>query len=383
MCSIVGLAADSADNPQRTTKVTMTISSKAGFAATITDVAAKAGVSIKTVSRVINQESGVHTKTREHVLKVVDELKYRPKLSARSLAGARSFLIGLLYYDPSAAFVGGVQQGATLRCRESGYHLVVESLHNDAPDLAQQVDRMISALRPDGMILTPPLCDNPQVLQALRDSGTPCVLISPARVVDGVPSVRMNDTQAAIEITNLLISLGHKSIAFIKGPANQAASALRYKGYVHAMKAHGLAIDKALVHTGDFTFATGVEGAHQLLSQRIRPTAVFASNDDMALGALAAAQRLGLAVPGDLSIAGFDDSNAAGLVWPPLTTVRQPMYEMARMAVEMLIAPNRRDEADHTENFVPNSLHRVLAHELVVRDSTSAPGHRAAARNKR
>ncbi|OYU46601.1 MAG: transcriptional regulator [Burkholderiales bacterium PBB4] len=359
----------------------MAISSKAGSTATITDVADKAGVSIKTVSRVINQEPGVHAKTRAHVLKVVEELKYRPKLSARSLAGARSFLIGLLYYDPSAAFVGGVQQGATLRCRESGYHLVVESLHNDAPDLEQQVDHMISALRPDGMILTPPLCDNPQVLKALRESETPCVLISPARDVEGMPSVRMNDTRAASEITNLLISLGHKSIAFIKGPPNQAASALRYKGYANAMRAHGLAIDKDLVHTGDFTFATGVEGAHQILSQRVRPTAVFASNDDMALGVLAAAQRLGLSVPGELSIAGFDDSNAAGLVWPPLTTVRQPMYEMARMAVDMLIAPQRRDDAEEPETEA--SLHRVLDHELVVRDSTSAPGHKVAVPSKR
>src|ERR1035437_1796060 len=129
---------------------------RAGAAATINDVADKSGVSIKTVSRVMNQEPGVHPLTREHVLKVVAQLKYRPKLSARSLAGARSFLIGLLYYDPSAAFVGDVQQGATLRCREADYHLVVESLHNDAPDLAQQVGRMVSTLQPAGMILTPP-----------------------------------------------------------------------------------------------------------------------------------------------------------------------------------------------------------------------------------
>ena len=338
--------------------------------ATITDVAARAGVSIKTVSRVMNHESGVHPETREQVLKVVAELKYRPKQSARSLAGARSFLIGLLYYDPSAAFVGGVQQGATLRCREAGYHLVVESLHDDAPDLAQQVDRMVSALRPDGMILTPPLCDNPQVLKALRESHTPCVLISPARDVEGMASVRMDDAVAAEEITNLLVSLGHERIAFIKGATDQAASALRYQGYARAMKTHRLAIDKELVLQGDFRFASGVEAAHHLLSRRTRPSAVFASNDDMALGVLAAAHRLGLNVPGDLSIAGFDDSTASGLVWPPLTTVRQPMDEMARVAVEMLIAANRADvdlEADAEQ-----SMHRVLPHQLIVRGSTSS-----------
>ncbi len=351
---------------------------KAGAAATITDVAEQSGVSIKTVSRVINQESGVHPATREHVLKVVAALKYRPKLSARSLAGARSFLIGLLYYDPSAAFVGDVQQGATLRCREAGYHLVVESLHNDAPDLAQQVARMVSALQPDGMILTPPLCDNPAVLKALRENQTPCVLMSPARDVKGMPSVRMDDTKAAEEMTNLLIGLGHERIAFIKGPPDQAASGLRYLGYERAMQSHGMAVDPAYVCTGTFVFQSGVDAAHQLMSRRVRPTAIFAGNDDMALGVLAAAQRLGLAVPSDLSIAGFDDSPAARLVWPALTTVRQPKNEMARVAVEMLIAANRSD----AQTLSADQMHRVLPHELVVRDSTSTPLSKAA-RGKR
>lgn len=339
-----------------------------GASPTIVDVAREAGVSIKTVSRVLNHEPGVHDSTRDQVLKVVEALRYRPKQSARSLAGGRSFLIGLLYYDPSASFVGSVQQGATLRCRELGYHLVVESLHNDAPDLRQQIDRMVLALRPDGMILTPPLCDNPEVLAALRESGTPFVLMSPERDIDGVPSVRMDDTHAAEEITNLLLSLGHERIAFIKGPADQSASALRYAGFVNAMQAHGLAPDPELIQPGTFTFAGGRDAAHQLLSRRQRPTAVFASNDEMALGVLAAAQRLGLSVPGELSVAGFDDSPTAALVWPPLTTVRQPVAEMARAAVEMLVGRNKADAAAQPDA----DLHQVLAHELVVRDSTRA-----------
>jgi LacI family transcriptional regulator len=135
------------------------------------------------------------------------------------------------------------------------------------------------------------------------------------------------------------------------------------------MKTHRLAVDPELVHQGEFTFASGVEAAHRLLSRRTRPSAVFASNDDMALGVLASAQRLGLSVPGDLSIAGFDDSTAAGLVWPPLTTVRQPMDEMARVAVEMLIATDRSGARPPSEP----AAHRVLEHTLVVRGSTSAP----------
>ncbi len=338
-----------------------------GNSPTIVDVAREAGVSIKTVSRVLNHEPGVHESTREQVLKVVEALRYRPKQSARSLAGGRSFLIGLLYYDPSAIFVGSVQQGATLRCRELGYHLVVESLHNDAPDLRQQIDRMVLALRPDGMILTPPLCDNPEVLAALRESGTPCVLMSPERDIRGVPSVRMDDVHAAEELTNLLLKLGHERIAFIKGPADQSASAARYQGFVSAMRAHGIEPDLELVKSGEFTFASGRDAAQQLLSGPKPPTAVFASNDDMALGVLAAAHRLGLNVPAELTVVGFDDSPTAALVWPPLTTVRQPVAEMARTAVEMLVQGHRAEApADDAD------LHKVLAHELIVRDSTRA-----------
>jgi len=341
------------------------VSSRPSSAPTIIDVAREAGVSIKTVSRVLNREAGVHEQTREQVLAVVAQLKYRPKLSARSLAGARSFLIGLLYYDPSAAFVGGVQKGAAVRCREAGYHLVVESIEDDAPDIEAQVDRMVAALRPDGMILTPPLCDNAQVLKVLADSGTPTVLISPGEHDPSLMTVRMDDVRAAQEVTEHLIELGHERIAFIRGAKDQAASEPRFKGFKKAMKAHGLAIDEALVYQGDFTFPSGVAGANHLLARRQRPTAVFASNDDMALGVLSAAQRLGLQVPGELSIAGFDDSPAATLVWPPLTTVRQPIEEMARVAVDLLVTPaGNGDEPAATE--------RVLPHQLVPRDSTLA-----------
>jgi LacI family transcriptional regulator len=232
---------------------------------------------------------------------------------------------------------------------------------------------MIAALRPDGMILTPPLCDNTQVLDALRDSRTPSVLVSPARDVPGHASVRMDDARAAGEVTNLLIELGHERIAFVKGAADQAASRLRYQGYQRAMKAARLAIDPELVVQGDFMFDSGARAATLLLARRKRPTAVFASNDDMALGVLATAQRLGIAVPGELSIAGFDDSPAAGLVWPRLTTVHQPKDEMARAAVDLLITARR---PDGTQPSAP-SAHSVLRHELVLREST---GPRTAAR---
>ena len=337
---------------------------RAGAPPTIIDVARQAGVSIKTVSRVMNKEPTVHADTRARVQQAVTALNYRPQLSARSLAGAKSFLIGLLYYDPSAAFVAGVQQGATLRCREAGRHLVVESLQENGVDVHAQIESMLAALRPDGMILTPPLCDNPVILETLRANRTPCVLISPA--VEGeVASVRMDDALAAEELTNLLISLGHTAIAFIEG--NQAASLRRREGYERALKAHRLAVDPALVIPGTFEFESGVSAAQALFALPAPPTAIFAANDFMALGALTEAQRLGIAVPADVAIVGFDDTDAASLVWPALTTVRQPLAEMAMAAVEMLLA-GEATPADGQAAAV-----RVLPHEVLVRGSTAAP----------
>ena len=338
---------------------------RAGAAPTIIDVAREAGVSIKTVSRVMNKEPTVHADTRARVQQAVAALNYRPQLSARSLAGAKSFLIGLLYYDPSAAFVAGVQQGATLGCREAGRHLVVESLQENAAHVPAQIESMLAALRPDGMILTPPLCDNPAILETLRAHRTPCVLISPSGDGHGMASVCMDDALAAEELTNLLISLGHRAIGFIEG--NQAASLRRRAGYERALKAHGITPDASLVMPGNFEFDAGVDAARRLFALPRPPTAIFAANDYMALGALTEAQRQGISVPGDLAIVGFDDTDAASLVWPPLTTVRQPLAEMAMAAVAMLLAGEAKVDAD-----TPAPV-RTLAHEVVVRGSSAAP----------
>jgi LacI family transcriptional regulator len=345
------------------------VNQRGAAAATIVEVAEKAGVSIKTVSRVLNHEPNVRPETREAVMRVVAELNYRPKLSARSLAGARSFLLGLLYYDPSAQFVAGMQRGATLRCRESGYHLVVESFGSDGGNVVAQLGHMLAALQPDGMILTPPICDNGEVLAAIEAAGTPCVLISPGEGGAQLPQVRMDEVRAAQELTELLIGLGHRRIAFVQGAPEQAASAWRLRGFMQAMQAHGLAVEPQYVVQGAFTFDSGQRAAEQLLALRTPPTAVFASNDDMALGVLAIAQRRGVQVPQALSVVGFDDSPAARLVWPALTTVRQPVFEMAVAAVDMLLAQVGRGAAEGAE---PGPAVRVLPHELVLRASTAA-----------
>lgn len=327
-------------------------------APTITDVARHAGVSMKTVSRVLNDEPNVQPQMRERVLAAVRELNYRPNLYARSLARSRSSLIGLLYYAASAGFVAGVQLGATARCRELGYHLVVEPLEDGSS--ARQLEHMIATLRPDGVILAPPVCDDAQVLATLEAAAMPCVLMSPGHAADTRGRVSMDDASAAAEMTAYLASLGHRRIGFIEGAPSQAASPRRLAGHRAALAAHGLSADPALVVPGEFTFRSGLEGCDRLLALPEPPTAIFAANDEMALGAVFAAQRRGLQVPQDLSVAGFDDAPLASLVWPQLTTVRQPVADMAVAAVDMLVQRGEPTAA-------------VLPHELLARGSTAPP----------
>lgn len=327
-------------------------------APTITDVARHAGVSMKTVSRVLNDEPNVQPQMRERVMASVKALNYRPNLHARSLARARSSLISLLYYPASAGFVAGMQLGATARCRELGYHLVVEALEGDSG--TRQLEHMIATLRPDGVILSPPVCDDDRVLATLHAAAMRCVRISPGQAAEAVGQVSMDDESAAAEMTAYLASLGHRRIGFIEGDPLQAASPRRLAGYRAALAAHGLPADPSIIVPGQFTFRSGLQGGERLLSLPQPPTAIFAANDDMALGVVFAAQQRGLRVPADLSVAGFDDSPFASLMWPPLTTVRQPLADMAVAAVDMLV-----------ERAPPAAA--VLPHHLLARGSTAAP----------
>lgn len=350
------------------------MSSRRAAAPTIMDVARHAQVSMKTVSRVLNDEPNVVPAMRERVMASVKALDYRPNLHARSLARARSSLLGLLYYASSAAFVMGLQKGATQRCRALGYHLVVEQLDDSGEHVPDQLRHMLTALRPDGLILAPPVCDDPDILRLLGDARVPCVRISPGAAVPGFGNVAIDDALGARAVTELLIAQGHRRIGHILGNPAQAAAPRRRDGFRQALLAHGLPDDPALVVPGDFTFASGMAGCDALLALPRPPTAIFASNDEMALGALASAQRHGLQVPRDLSVVGFDDAPLAGLVWPPLTTVRQPVTEMAEAAVDMLVS--RPDNAPAVgEAAAPAAAmgDRVLPFELVLRASAQAP----------
>jgi LacI family transcriptional regulator len=334
---------------------------------TIHHVADHAGVSIKTVSRVLNKEPNVRPQTRDRVLAAAELLRYRPSVSARSLAGSRSYLIALFSDNPSPNYVGDVQRGAVTRCRDSGYHLVVEPFDSAAPGAPEVARGTVMTLRPDGAILTPPVSDRPLVLQALDEAHTPYVRIAPDGDLDRAAYVRMDDRQAAYEMTMHLLELGHRDIGFIVGHPDHGASHLRLEGFTQAMQDFGCPIRPDRVVQGFFSFRSGYDCAEAFLAIEDRPSAIFASNDDMALGVLAVAHRHRLSVPADLSVVGFDDTPAAMTSTPPLTTVRQPIFEMAAAAAEMLI----NGEWDPRADGKPPS--RLLPFDIVIRESTAPP----------
>jgi LacI family transcriptional regulator len=332
---------------------------------TIDDVAELAGVSIKTVSRVLNEEPHVRAATRERVLEAAKQLDYTPNVSARALAGSRSYLIGLYYDNPSPGYVGQVEQGAMTACRRAGHHLIVEEIQEAGTPLRERIAAFQSRIRPEGVILTPPLCDLPEVLEALDAAKARYVRIAPSWDLERSPYVYIDDRKAAQEMTLYLQGLGHRDIAFIQGPPDHFAAARRCEGFLDAMASAGLPVRPERVQPGQFSFRSGSEAGERLLSSPDRPTAIFAGNDDMALGVMAVANRLHIEIPGDLSLVGFDDSPSAQVVWPQLTTVRQPAAEMAAVAAEMLIgrtAPAR------------GSRGRLLDFKLVLRQSSGPPG---------
>lgn len=327
--------------------------------ATIKDVAARAGVSIKSVSRVLNNEPHVRDSLRERVLEAARELGYRPNQAARRMAGRRSFLIAFLYRNPDPPYVAGVQSGAAQYCREQGYHLVVEPVPYDKAELDEVVLRLVHTLAPDAIFVAPPLSDDEDFLDIVRRVGVRLIRI--AGLVEGPgENIAIDDRKPAYEVTRHLIELGHRRIAFIRSPPGHLAASERYDGYCDAMSESGIGVDPALVGDGYFTFASGHETGHKLLTQAERPTAIFAANDEMALGAVAAARELGLALPDDLSVAGFDDIPAASTNWPPLTTVRQPFGDYGAAAACLAIGGKLPDGID-------------LRNQLVVRSSTARP----------
>jgi LacI family transcriptional regulator len=337
--------------------------------ATIQMVADRARVSPKTVSRVINNERGVRGETRDRILEAIRQLDYQPNINARGLAGARSFLIGL-FYDKPGDYLNEFQTGAVQRCRESDLHLMVQPLDIASKEMARDVSMLVRQLRLEGAILLPPFSDHTVVRAALAEAGVPAVHIAPMREPVDSPSVDTDDRAAARQMTVQLLEHGHRRIGFMLGPPGHRATEQRYLGFADAMHARAVSIDPGLVQTGNFEFADGLECARRILGSDSRPTAIFASNDDMAAAAACAARQMGLQLPGELSIAGFDDAPVASMMWPQLATVRQPVREIARIAADLIIQhrPHRRGW--------PQPIPRPrLDLELVMRGSIARARH--------
>jgi LacI family transcriptional regulator len=326
---------------------------------TIKDVAERAGVSIKTVSRVLNNEPHVRGEVQERVRAAALDLDYKPNRAASRLAGGRSFLIAHLYDNPNPSYIAALHIGAARRCRELGYHLVVEPVNSQDKDLLGLVQRLFATIAPDGILLSPPLSENTEFVESVRKLGGRIALIS-ATHGDGLTHISTDERGASKAIMAHLLGLGHRRIGFVRGHPQHFGATLRYDGYCQSMTEAGLALEPDLVAQGYFDLQSGLEATRALLALPERPTAIFASNDEMAVGALIAARELGLRVPDDLSVIGFDDTPISRLISPALTTVRQPLEAMGAAGVEAIVAPAHAP-VDYLE------------FEIILRDSCTAP----------
>lgn len=334
---------------------------------TVNDVARLAECSPMTVSRVINGGGSVREETRLAVEAAIRQLDYAPNRAARSLAGAVGLRIALLYANPSAAYLSELLIGCMDAASWLDAHLVVERC-DPATDPAKVIARL-AASAIDGFLLPPPLCEDAALLARIAEARLPAMLIGPGKAQPGRAAVMIDDTRAAQEMTRHILALGHRRIGFIIGNPQQSASALRLSGFRSAMADAGIAVDEALILQGQFTYRSGLDAAAQMLALPQPPTAIFAANDDMAAGCVAAAHRCGVDVPRDLTVCGFDDTALASTIWPELTTIRQPIRQMAEVALDSLVQGIR-----NARNGIPPSPGQVtLDYTLISRESDAAP----------
>lgn len=340
---------------------------------TIYDVARVAGVSIKTVSRVLNGETKASPATRERVRAAVESLAYAPNLSARSLSGSRHFMIAFVFgsnpQQPNMSlqneYIAALQVGAVTAARAAGFHLLIEPLELKEEGFTERARRLIAMPAVDGFIIMPGLADDPRLLAVLRERPGRYVRISPGVEVEDLPAmVRINDYQAAADMTRYLLSLGHRRIGFITGRSNMGSAERRLQAFRDVMSEAGL-FDPQLVRNGDYTRQSGQTAGIELLALDDRPTAIFAANDNMAIGVISVALEQGIRVPTQLSVAGIDDIPLASSIWPTLTTVSQPTVAMGEAAASYVVTASKTGRLPPPMPFFP--------HELMIRDSTAPP----------
>lgn len=330
--------------------------------ATINDVARLAGVSKKTVSRVINASPSVQPETRQRIETVIREIGYVPDPQARGLAFRRSFLIGLIYDNPNPQYVVNMQLGLLDAMRGSGFELVVHPCDRASPTLIEDIRSFIERQKLYGVVLTPSVSEDEGVAELLKDVGCAYIRIASIDLDHPAHMIETRDRQGGLEAARHLAGLGHRRIGFISGVATFRSSHERRAGLEEGLAEHGLSLAPELVAEGAYTFESGVDCARRLLALPDRPTAIFAGNDEMAAGALQAAREAGLDVPGQLSVVGYDDFQVATRVWPPLTTIHTPTRRIGQMAADKLMG---REAVDlPPEERLPT---------LVIRQSSGPP----------
>jgi len=344
--------------------------------ATIVDVAEAAGVSYATVSRVVNNKSNVAPETRDRVLAIMQEMDYQANLHARRLVGGRSNVLGVLVHGLASQYLSEIFGGIQDVLSVTDYDLMLYTTHRRTRDALRSVD-MLSGGLAEGLLIVLPHHPE-QYVSSLRDRGYPYVLIDHKGASKDDISVVAANWQGGYEATQYLIQLGHRRIGMITGNMEMDSAIDRLDGYKAALRNAGIGIDPSLIFHGDYHESAGIEGSSALLNLPHPPSAIFASNDIMALGVLEAARMRGLSIPGHLSLVGFDDIPMASMSWPRLTTVRQPLAEMGRVATRMLL--RRLDWSANPEEMqkVQNASFQsaVLPVELIVRQSTAPPAFR-------
>ncbi len=330
------------------------------LAITIKDVARQAGVSVATVSRALNGHSNVTPRTRDHVMGVVEQMRFVPSSAARSMITRRTHTVGALLPDLHGEYFSELIRGIDLAARARGLHLLVSSSHGDAVEAAAALRAMNG--RVDGLLVMSPHA-NADFLWGNLSNDLPAVLMN-TRVAGGLHSSFAVDNYAgAYAMVKHLVQRGHRRIAFIAGPESNFEAQERLRGYRAAMLAL-LSDPSQQVLQGDFTQESGFRAGSHVVALTDRATAIFASNDMMALGCMSALSDAGLRVPQDVALAGFDDIPISRYTSPPLTTVRARIAELGGLALESLASAIEEPERVAIQ-------HQTLRADLVVRQSTT------------
>jgi LacI family transcriptional regulator len=330
---------------------------------TIYDVAREAGVSYSTVSRTLSGYEFVKPSTREKVLQAAEKLGYVPNQQARSLAGGRSNLVGVLVPAVSNNYISEILRGIDEKLAESSYNLILYTTHRHQGKESSYVASIMNGAA-DGLLLVVPLIST-SYLDVLREQDFPYVLIDQIDKTEKSCVVNGTNWQGAYDATKYLLDLGHRRIGFIAGLAGLSSAAERLDAYTTALSDHGISLCSELLTKSDFRESGGYIAAQKLLALPERPTAIFASNDLSAFGAIEAIREHGLRIPEDVSIVGFDDTPQASIVYPKLTTVHQPLAQMGREAVTILL--------ENMKNRTNEIRQVTLETRLIIRDSCCPP----------